>query len=404
MSTRDYTDSDSDDAPSPSPTSRAISPSSPTKDPVRLKLRPGIYDSAEPSPSVSASPPPRFKIKLGMKHPRQAAYSSSDEEKPSKKQKTKVRSPPPPAAVPKKKYDWLTPSAAGASHHGPEGRNERAPSALSAISPASTPAEDTAAEKKKGGRRSSGQPGPGKAWRKGMRKGDPMPWKEGSSFMGDKVRSSPLATPQRHSVSREVSPDLDSLLLASVARERERVEREPSPPFVLADPVKLGIPVFANPIVSPKISLSQFPKVTQTFARMDLKPWPKEEVRRWSYDERVIRGVGGGNLKFKTWSRGPDSQLSAVLASQREAEAAARAAKREMKQKESETPDRPSFPHSLSGDSVPRAMSVDEESEADGDDSARESPAPRRRKPAKPRKSKLAQEIKPEADSSVPPE
>jgi hypothetical protein len=90
---------------------------------------------------------------------------------------------------------------------------------------------------------------------------------------------------------------------------------------------------------------------------------------------------------------------------QREAEAAARAAKREQnKQKGDETPERPPFAHSLSGDSVPRAMSVDEEIEADGDDSARESPAPRRRKPAKPRKSKLAQEIKPEADSSVPPE
>lgn len=101
---------------------------------------------------------------------------------------------------------------------------------------------------------------------------------------------------------------------------------------------------------------------------------------------------------------GPDSQLSVVLAMQREADAAARAAKREMKQKESETPERPPFAHSLSGDSVPRAGSVDEESEADGDDSARESPAPRRRKPAKPRKSKLAQEIKPEAESSVPPE
>jgi hypothetical protein len=255
-----------------------------------------------------------------MKHARQAAYSSSEDEgkKEPPKKKTK-RSPPPEKAPQKKKYNWLTPSAAGASHHGPEGRSERAQSAISAMSAASTPAEDAPVEKKKAPRRSGGQPGPGKAWRKGMRKGDPMPWKEGSSFMGDKARSSPLATPQRASVSREVSPDLgelggrkgrrtaltaDSLLLASVARERERVEREPSPPFVLADPAKLGIPVFANPIVSPRISLSQFPKVTQIFARMDTKPWPKEHVRKWTHDDRVIQGIGGGTLKFKTWSRG----------------------------------------------------------------------------------------------------
>lgn len=38
-----------------------------------------------------------------------------------------------------------------------------------------------------------------------------MPWKEGSSFMEHKIKSSPLATPQRASVSREVSPDLGKL-------------------------------------------------------------------------------------------------------------------------------------------------------------------------------------------------
>ncbi|BEI82434.1 hypothetical protein CcaverHIS002_0303020 [Cutaneotrichosporon cavernicola] len=385
MSARDYTDSESDgDVPlaSAASTPRGVSPHSPSKDHVRIKLRPGLIHSAEPSPSVS--PPPRFKIKLGMKHARQAAYSSSeDENNPPKKQKTH-KSPPPTGPIPKH-----------------QGRSERAQSAISAMSVASA---DDPVEKKKNSRRSVGNPGPGKAWRKGMRKGDPMPWKEGSSFMGEKIRSSPLATPQRASVSREVSPDLDAMLLATVTRERERVEREPSPPFMLADADKLGIPVFANPVIPPKISLSQFPKVTQTFARMDHKPWPKEQVRKWTFDERVIQGVGGGSLKFKTWSRGPDSQLSMVVAAQREAEAAARAAKREMKQKENETPERPPFAHSLSSDSVPRAGSVDEESEADGDDSARESPAPRRRKPAKPRKSKLAQEIKPEAESSVPPE
>lgn len=113
---------------------------------------------------------------------------------------------------------------------------------------------------------------------------------------------------------------------------------------------------------------------------------------------------------------GPQSELGVVLQAQREADAAAKAAKRESKMsKDSEPPpDRPTFAHSLSNDSVPRAASVDgdNESEAgDGDESAilsaRESPAPsparRRKAPAKPRKSKLAQEIKPEAEGSEPP-
>lgn len=111
---------------------------------------------------------------------------------------------------------------------------------------------------------------------------------------------------------------------------------------------------------------------------------------------------------------GPQSELGVVLQAQREADAAAKAAKRESKMnKDSEPPpERPTFAHSLSNDSVPRAASVDgdNESEAgDGDESAimsaRESPAPspaasrRRKAPAKPRKSKLAQEIKPETDA-----
>lgn len=97
------------------------------------------------------------------------------------------------------------------------------------------------------------------------------------------------------------------MLLATVTRERER---EPSPPFVLADAAKLGIPVFANPIVSPKIALGPFPKVTQFFAPFDQKPFRKEKVREWSHAEKTIQGVGGGTLKFKTWSRGESSGVA----------------------------------------------------------------------------------------------
>jgi hypothetical protein len=36
---------------------------------------------------------------------------------------------------------------------------------------------------------------------------------------------------------------------------------EPEGPFVLADPVKLNMPVFAKPIVAPLVLLTNFPKV-----------------------------------------------------------------------------------------------------------------------------------------------
>lgn len=103
-----------------------------------------------------------------------------------------------------------------------------------------------------------------------------------------------------------------------------------------------------------------------------------------------------------------------MLQAQKEADALAKAKKKEFKEKEaaqSETPDRPSLPHSLSSDSV-RAASAegDDASEAGGDQETsastptpRESPVPRRsRKGAKPRKSKLAQEIIPDPEESVP--
>lgn len=197
-------------------------------------------------------------------------------------------------------------------------------------------------------------------------------------------------------------------------------DREASPTFVLADTKQLGFPVFSKPIASPKVSLGPFPKVTQFFAPFDTKPFKKEKVRNWKNSERQIVGVGGGTLKFKTWTPGecavnaltpgPQSELGVVLQAQREAEALAKAKKKEFKEKEqsasSETPERPGLPHSLSSDSL-RAPSVgadDDASEAGDDESTastpRDSPGPKgRRKTGKPRKSKLAQEIIPDPAS-----
>lgn len=187
--------------------------------------------------------------------------------------------------------------------------------------------------------------------------------------------------------------------------------RSPSPPFVLADAAKLGFPVFSKPIHQPKIALSSFPKVTNSFAQFDNKPLRKEKVREWTYAERTLPGIGGGTLKFKTWSRGPQSEFGVIAAQMKEAELLAKQRKKEAKEAEnregSAHAERPLFGHSQSSESVPQ---VGDESEViseagDADESVASiastgsTPTPSMRgrgKKAKPRKSKLAQEIVPE--------
>lgn len=84
--------------------------------------------------------------------------------------------------------------------------------------------------------------------------------------------------------------------------------REPTPPFVLAEPTVLGFPIFKKAIVPPKIALGAFPKVTQFFAPMnggDTGKFPrKEKVRTWKVAERTLQGIGGGVLRFRAWQRG----------------------------------------------------------------------------------------------------
>lgn len=180
---------------------------------------------------------------------------------------------------------------------------------------------------------------------------------------------------------------------------------------MLADATKLGFPVFQNPIVAPKIALSSFPKVTNSFAPFDNKPFRKEKVRNWSYAERTLVGIGGGSLKFKTWARGPQSEFGVIAAQMKEAEQLAKQRKKEAKELEtregSAVAERPVFGHSQSSESVPQvgddselvseAGDVDDSLASIASASSTPAPTPRGRgKKAKPRKSKLAQEIVPD--------
>lgn len=178
-----------------------------------------------------AEPPsaPPIRIKLGMKHTRElATYSSSEEDTPkdrsppAKKQKTKrakqdSKEPKEPKekegskestmpAQHRKTYDWLQPSSASASHHGPPER-ERHPSTADETTPTSIPVSSPAPEPKPKKKRRS-EPGPGKNWRKGLKKGDPRP-----PHLTDGIRSSPLSArgSARGSVSRDPSPDIGKL-------------------------------------------------------------------------------------------------------------------------------------------------------------------------------------------------
>lgn len=122
-----------------------------------------------------------------------ASYSSSEDEgddkersPPTKKQRTNKKSRGSPTkegkeskeagpslpAPHRKAYDWLPSSAAGASHHGPEGRNNLKDDDMVSDAGTDTPAPEKEAKPKKGGRKRApdAPPGPGKNWRKGMRK------------------------------------------------------------------------------------------------------------------------------------------------------------------------------------------------------------------------------------------
>ncbi|KAK6907156.1 hypothetical protein I203_101146 [Kwoniella mangroviensis CBS 8507] len=362
--------------------------------PLKITLRPGINNLINPQPEPnskpkskaksntarhsdrsSLSPPPPITLKFGLKSAmaEKASYSSSEDddplpipEPPSKKKKSVSSTSTPSSSkgrtsaaaaasasagtgsAHKKSYDWLAPSVAGASHRGPperQGSISNGSSKITGWSPADEAIDgllddspDTTTEKKppkkSHKKKAADAPsGPGKAWRKGIKKSmtDSVKAEDGLSTPG----GSPLvhaATP----ISREASPDpleipprlvIERPMNPTIAS----ASREPSPPFVLADAKELGFPVFPNPIHAPKIPLGAFPKVTQYFAPInggDVGPFPrKEPVRSWTLGEKVIVGIGGGQLKMKSWTMGPPSELSRLVQADKEAKEIARLAK-----------------------------------------------------------------------------
>ncbi len=148
-----------------------------------------MNDEHQPDPFLqnsdrsSLSPPPPITLRLGMKQAivEKAAYSSSssgeDGPGPSKHPRPspvkKVHPPPLEGAssLPaqhRKSYDWLQPSSAAASHHGPP---ERVLPKIMGWTPSEEGSEGKEGKKKSHKRRPEGAPlGPGKAWRKGLKK------------------------------------------------------------------------------------------------------------------------------------------------------------------------------------------------------------------------------------------
>ncbi|WWC87688.1 uncharacterized protein L201_002580 [Kwoniella dendrophila CBS 6074] len=289
--------------------------------------------------------------------------SKSNQEKEQKLSTTALAS-----AAHKKSYDWLAPSVAGASHRRPPERerqnsltgsttsngNSNSNSKITGWSPADeaiggllddkdndiskeTNSPDITIEKKPKKqykkKAADAPPGPGKAWRKGIKKGMTTAVKaeDGLSTPG----GSPLiqaATP----ISRDASPaplEMPPRMIGEKPIPPVVVPppRAPSPPFILADTQELGFPVYPNPIHAPKVPLGNFPKVTQYFAPLnggDVGPFPrKEPVRNWTHSEKVMIGVGGGQLKIKSWFMGPPSELGRLVQADKEAKELARLAK-----------------------------------------------------------------------------
>ena len=357
----------------PSPLTEAERPArSSLSPPPPLTLRLG------PRPSASSSsnmPPAASSSKAGSI----AHYSDSSDENeskppPSKKAKktkskahaqaashspTSTASGPGDHVVPgpkRSKYDWLQPSTVGASHHGPPERagstsiaksNSGSGSGSGGWAPgegiiAQVAGENEPRPEKKISLKVGKPPGPGKAWRKGVKKwvgpamevgvrsltssGQPRPnavhayTPEGFSVPHSPAQS---ASAEQVHPSRVLSPDAasgESLTAASFSSltpdiygsnaapaPAALISRPPSPPFILADAAKLGIPVFKQPIAPPKFNLTLFPKVSPWFAPLnggDVGTFPrKEHVRKWGQNQKTFVGIGGGTLKFQTWTK-----------------------------------------------------------------------------------------------------
>ncbi|KAL7419675.1 hypothetical protein Q5752_005589 [Cryptotrichosporon argae] len=451
-----------------------VKPLSP-KAAVRIKLRhnepavPAHLTHIASSDRSSLSPPPPIKLRLGLKPPSmstKASFSSDSDSaalptsaavspkkrKPTSKRKNTgaavgasagagagVGAPGPSMpAQHRKTYDWLQPGSASASHTGPPEREKERKKSTGGPGSAGTSADarsvdDELLEASGGGppsvgsggtptgdgkkkRKKTSEPGPGKNWRKGIKKGDPLPWKETTPLFSEPKlpRPSPLAA--SHSASNEATPEplplphytnAEQLARADLLAAQSPPPREPTPPFVLADPVKLGFPVFTKPIVAPKITLGPFPKVTAFFAPFDNKPFRKERVRTWTQAEKTVAGIGGSQLRFRTWRRGPQSELGRVLAAQKEADAQAARARKAADREEQQATARPPLLSAVSSESGVPTLGMlaadDEDASEVGDD---ESVAGSARggggaggggksanKRARPRKSKLAHEI-----------
>jgi len=177
-----------------------------------VQLRAARLPSHERS---SLSPPPPLTLKFGLppsaphtsrpSKAERAAYSSSEDDeagpsvpsvKPSSKAKkprlsrakkrpaeaTAALEPPVGQAAGRKSYDWLIPSFAGASHAGPSGRDMQEPAKkiprLSETNDLeeqpmviqSSPAQEKESKRSHKKKRDSDVVGPGKAWRKGIKK------------------------------------------------------------------------------------------------------------------------------------------------------------------------------------------------------------------------------------------
>ncbi|WVQ73828.1 hypothetical protein IAR50_003409 [Cryptococcus sp. DSM 104548] len=459
MASHDYTDSEPEDTPHPMdqatdkpPSASSSGPTASTDGNLKVTIRPNIggqeggsnpptprskhkhssvaeranYSSSEDDGNKSAISPPRKKTKLS---------SAVDETGSKGKQSIKLTlgpqhshlnhaSPPSsPSLTGRKSYDWLTPSVAGASHTGPPERGTS--------SRGTSPATESAADEAIGGLLdSSGEklpekpavkrshhkkkapdapPGPGRAWKKGLKKAMAAKAEEVTPT-GTPVFSAPAA-------SREVSPDPLALPAPHLNPQATTYHspiapRASPPPFVPADASKLGFPVYSNPIVPPRINLSAFPKVTNFFAPInggDNGPFPrKEKVRNWGWQEKGIVGIGGGLLKFKSWARGPTSELEKALLLEKENEAHTPA--RPVKAKGTTTPqpsttaattvtdERPPLTTSTSFDKGSGSPGPgDDESDVGSEDvAAMSTPSSKKggpKKKGKTPKSKLAQEI-----------
>ncbi len=203
-------------------------------------------------------------------------------------------------------YDWLQPSFAAASHHGPP---ERIMPEIMSWSPSDEgEGKDGKGKKSHKRRPDNAPPGPGKAWRKGLKKwvlpramiadgrGMPIPWREGGAFLGDLCPAYPIGTlpGQATPRSQEGTPEPGECIAPDWLSGYPLQETSTTPALTL-DPLPSSSPILPDSASSSSPNPSQLPSSTSDRSLKSVPrlfiPYPTNYIRLRNSSRRTTEAI-----------------------------------------------------------------------------------------------------------------